>query len=235
MLYHKLPYFLVRFSNPLKPVDIASFRKQIIAGVGYKHQHFHNHNKDGHIFHYPPVQYKSLNGYAALLFVGKGMDDIASLLSVLSQITWQDQQLDVHNYKSYHYNLVQLPTQMDYRLRHWLPLQKQNLKAYNALEEDQERIELLKKILIGNLLSFAKGVGWEIEHSIIIEKLSIQNQNFLAYKNLRFLGFDIHFSCNLFLPPYIGLGKATGKGFGTLFPTATHSKTATHNLTEHER
>jgi hypothetical protein len=70
----------------------------------------------------------------------------------------------------------------------------------------------LKRILIGNILTFAKGVDWWIEDEIIVvpqlKAIDIQ------FKNQKMLGFVGEFYSNVCLPDYIGLGKSTARGFG---------------------
>lgn len=228
MLYFKLPYFKINFLNKLKPFEINDFRKIITNNVGLEHLYFHNHDKNKFLYHYPPIQYKSINDKAVILFLGKGIDDISFLISKISEIKWHNANLEVDSYKSYSYNLVQLPTLLNYQIKYWLPLQYENLKKYNQLNSQREKEVLLASILKGNILSFAKGVGWNIENEIVIDHFNVSKPLRVSYKKIKFIGFHVNFACNVFLPPYIGLGKGAGKGYGTL--NSILNKTNSHKV-----
>lgn len=222
MLYFKFPYFKINFLNKLKPFEIDAFRKLISKHVGFEHLFFHNHNQKKYLYHYPPIQYKCINDKAVILFLGKGVNDIAFLISKLAEIKWKGKHLEVASYKSYNYNLVQVPSLINYQLRFWLPLQYENLEKYNQLTTIEEKNLLLTSVLKGNIISFAKGIGWKIENEILVENFSTSKPLRVSYKNLKFIGFHVNFYCNVFLPPYIGLGKGAGKGYGTLYANSNN-------------
>jgi len=72
----------------------------------------------------------------------------------------------------------------------------------------------LNAILIGNLLSMAKGLGVVIEHRLNLhshlEKVETQ------YKGVEMTGFTGSFRVNLQMPDYIGIGKGVSQGFGVI-------------------
>ena len=75
-------------------------------------------------------------------------------------------------------------------------------------------MKFLKRLIIGNILSFAKGIDWWIEEEIVIEaKLE---EISVKFKNEAMIGFKGYFYSNIYLPEFIGLGKSTSRGFGTI-------------------
>jgi len=72
----------------------------------------------------------------------------------------------------------------------------------------------LNAILIGNLLSMAKGLGVVIEHRLNVhshlEKVETH------YKGVEMTGFTGSFRVNMQIPEYIGIGKGVSQGFGVI-------------------
>src|SRR5699024_9615089 len=91
-----------------------------------------------------------------------------------------------------------------------------NYRKYKKIKDQISRIEMMERILIGNILAFAKGVDWHIEEKINLRIGKIRKTKNISYKNTRLLAFDIDFKTNVHLPPYVGLGKGVSQGFGMI-------------------
>jgi hypothetical protein len=70
--------------------------------------------------------------------------------------------------------------------------------------------------LKANIISFAKGVKWDIDKQISLRIDKIVSEKQVPYKKTRLSGFDIEFRTNVFLPDFVGLGKGVSLGFGTV-------------------
>lgn len=98
------------------------------------------------------------------------------------------------------------------------------LIQYKSISDEISRMELLEKILIGNLISFAKGIGWDIKREIKVRISKILKTKNLKYKNTHLLAFGIEFSGNFSLPTYLGLGKGVSHGYGVVSPLKNFKK-----------
>jgi hypothetical protein len=78
------------------------------------------------------------------------------------------------------------------------------------------RIQILERVLIGNILSFLKGVGIHLEDQIVLSITNITSQHAVTYKNVKLMGFDIEFKTNITFPQYIGIGKNASVGCGVI-------------------
>ena len=103
-----------------------------------------------------------------------------------------------------------------YRLLNWLPLNSSNYAQYQNSESLVERIQILERVLIGNILSFLKGIGIHLEEQIIVHVTNITGQCAVSYKKVKLRAFDIEFKTNIQLPQYIGIGKNASIGCGVL-------------------
>jgi hypothetical protein len=85
-----------------------------------------------------------------------------------------------------------------------------------SMDDLSDRIDLLERILVGNLLSFAKGVGIEIEQQIICKLISFEEPRLVKVKGVKVMSFNCEFKTNMSLPDYMGIGKHASIGYGTV-------------------
>ena len=97
----------------------------------------------------------------------------------------------------------------------WLALNENNYKKYRLLGTQAKRRDILKKVLVGNIISMAKGLGYTITAPIEASIVKIREVH-ASLKNTSMLGFLGNFSVNFEIPNYLGLGKSVSRGFGTV-------------------
>ncbi len=96
-----------------------------------------------------------------------------------------------------------------------LLLNQENHEQWRRMHQS-EKSELLRRIVIGNILSFAKGIGMSITARLEAD-CELVPVGFRTLKpGVRLLGFTGEFSVNFKLPSMWGLGKSTSRGFGTV-------------------
>jgi hypothetical protein len=97
----------------------------------------------------------------------------------------------------------------------WLALNERNYEKYQRLGAWGKKKELLEKILIGNIISMSKSLGYTVRAPI---KANIHNLKEVStcLKGTRMLGFLGTFSVNFEIPNYWGIGKSVSRGFGTV-------------------
>lgn len=177
---------------------------------------FHNHDKNGKFrYSYPLVQYKIIDNKATLIGINKGAETIISKFLDIDEINLNGKvylkpsaKLDVSNVKLKVVDEVQT-----YEfLSPWIALNQKNYKKYIT---SKDKTDFLKRKLVGNILSFAKGIDWWIEKNIEICGADFEEVN-VNYKNRNMLSFKGTFKTNMELPSNIGLGKSVSKGFGRI-------------------
>ena len=77
---------------------------------------------------------------------------------------------------------------------------------------------MLERILIGNILSLAKGIGVFFETPVRCRILQLENEKSFGYKNVELLSFSVKFRTNVSLPAYVGLGKSVSINNGVVTP-----------------
>ena len=216
----KLRYLTIQFESEIAPYEVAAFRGAIAQKAGLEHVIFHNHQKDGTvIYQYPAIQYKRIGRNAAIVCIEEGVDEIHHFFQ---SRTWNifigDKELAL-KVKSLNMNQITMQVwekMFDYEINNWLPLNQENFKAFGELEGLKDKIEFLEKKLIGNIISMAKGIEWDVDKEIKLAISKLEEPKIVKHKNQKLLSFRAIFKTNVFIPNYLGLGKSASTGFGVV-------------------
>ena len=163
------------------------------------------------------VQYKVLNGEALIVGIDEGVKLIAPIKKHLNVLELNGRKIFIR--KSALTTGKQLlgctPEFICYKfLTPWLPLNQNNYPRYCKISQS-ERLEMLKKILIGNIISFCKSFGYTVPDRIIVRDLSV-NEDFSLMKGQSMVSFIGTFRTNFLLPQYWGIGRSPSRGYGTI-------------------
>jgi len=212
------------FALPLPQRDIAGFRASVARAAGLEHDLFHNHEAGegkGVQYRYPLVQYRSEYGLATIIGIDQGGDAIYNWYSRSNNSLWWNEAehtLRIERLNVQEYALRYHDTPQPYRLRQWLALNQEKYRDWQQLSHLQARAAMLDRILVANILTFCRAVGWRLP-----ERLEANVQAIVATRRTGLLGnamigFEVDFTCNLLLPNEIGLGKAVSHGYGVCRP-----------------
>lgn len=216
----KIRSLLVQFDHELKGNEISAFRGALIEKVGRENILFNHHIDDKkYLYQYPLIQYKSIQKKASIVCLGEGVDEIHKFFT---QPSWQlnikgkkaDLQIDRLDLNTITLNV--LDKTFPYRIHNWFGLNESNYRKYNEETSLVAKVNLLERILIGNIISFAKGMNWQIEKPIKLQIQDIVSTKVIRHKGVPLMAFTIDFESNVFLPNYIGLGRSVSHGMGVL-------------------
>lgn len=217
MAAHKIKYLSIIFENQLKPWQLSEFRTNIIQLVGKENILFHNHVGKGFRYKYPLIQYKIIHRNPALVCINEGTDEIHTFFQEKNRqiyINNLNYELQIKQLQMNIFTMQVWDKTFNYAICQWLPFNEENFETFKKICNENEQNQFLIQILTGNILSFAKGINWNIDKNIIITQLNIHKKAENTIKGIKFLSIDAKFTTNVFLPRYIGLGKAVSKGFG---------------------
>lgn len=215
----KIRTLILQFANMLLPNEITQFRGAAIASLKQNNILYHNHDENGVVYKYPRIQYKRIHQKAAIVGINEGVEAIHELFTsgnFVYRIGNKKEAMLIQSIDVYETNISICQEMKNYRLHNWLPLNSKNYEQFQSTDSLRERIAILERVLIGNILSFLKGVGIHIEEKIEIQITDITNQKMITYKNVKLMAFDIEFKTNIQLPQYIGIGKNASIGCGVL-------------------
>lgn len=179
----------------------------------------HQHNPDGNfIYRYPYIQYKIINGSCLLIGFNEGTGVIKKVFNNLKIINLDGKWEEIlrKGLESYSTSFSLSSEQNQYTfLTPWLALNERNYEQYQKSESWAKKKEFLEKILIGNIISMSKGLGYTVPGPIKANILKIREIR-TALKGTPMLGFLGTFRVNFEIPDYWGIGKSVSRGFGTV-------------------
>ncbi|MBX7240494.1 MAG: hypothetical protein K1X92_02005 [Bacteroidia bacterium] len=196
---------------------------------------FHNHEGDGFRYAYPLIQYKQLYGNAAITCFGEGVDEIHKFFSKPDwslYISDRTLPMKIKTLEMNDFTLQVWNQQFTYELRDWAALNQQAHREYMSLKEEGEKREFLRKKLIGNILSFAKGLDWHVDKPIELEILEFTPLRPIGLKDLKINAFHVIFRTNVSLPYGMGLGKNVSLGLGVVGKVRREGKPSETTNTE---
>ncbi len=207
----------VLFDTKIASAEIPYFRGSVIR-LSEGNALFHNHCAEGFHYAYPLVQYKRIKGCAALMGINQGAEALAELFGGRPSLSFslgnRQTVMNVAVIRSEKFAVVCDEASRAYAISRWLPLNGTNYRIYQQTESLAERISMLEKILVGNILSFAKGVGIFFERPVICRIQQLEASGLVDYKGVELMSFSARFSCNVSLPEDIGLGKSASMSNG---------------------
>jgi Cas6b C-terminal domain/Cas6b N-terminal domain len=180
---------------------------------------FHGHTGTAFIYKHPLIQYKVRNGSALIM----GLKEGAYLLKAvppLEHLTVHGEQLPVVTQTrtdgAVEFGLCGRPLQYKF-VTSWGALNQDNYHTYCTLNDDSTAVnQLLTRILIGNLLSLSKAVGYVVDETIQVDLTVNGCEELEAKRGVHLVGFNGRFRANFAIPDNWGVGKFSSRGYGTV-------------------
>lgn len=223
----ELKVLRVVFGDEITPYEVLAFRGAVADKVGHDHILFHNHQGEGYRYAYPLIQYKCMGRKPMILCLGHGVEEIHHYFE---QTDWSLQisgcrlGMKIEQLEMRQYHIQVLEQDFEYRIRHCIALNQQSWKDYQQMRGLAARAAYLETKLRGNILSFAKGIGWHVDRPLEVELLELDGPRAVRVKGVRLCSFHATFRTNVFLPQGIGLGGKVSKGFGVVSVGHPHKK-----------
>jgi hypothetical protein len=178
------------------------------------HQHI---NVDKLLYKYPRIQYKILGGTALVLGIEEGAEVLKEIYDKYDEIQLGDSVYTIVErgltLKEEEFGISSELISYEF-ITSWIALSQDNYQRY--LESKREaRRELLRRTLIGNILSASKGLDYVVLEEIRVGIGRLHRRK-CEIKGTPFIGFLGEFMVNFAIPDYMGLGKSVSRGFGTV-------------------
>ncbi|MDZ7377082.1 MAG: CRISPR-associated endonuclease Cas6 [candidate division KSB1 bacterium] len=170
-----------------------------------------------YLYSYPLVQYKVIDYKPVVIGLGEGAEILKQIYYQVNEMTIGDLAIPIHEKQI-------LVTEAEFGLTDelkfyrflspWLGLNQRNYQFYQENQDAEARFELLNRVLIGNMISLAKALGYTVPGQI---KVSADTRlRLIKLKGLPMSGFTGFFATNFLIPDLLGLGKSVSRGFGTV-------------------
>jgi hypothetical protein len=179
----------------------------------------HHHLQNNKVLYKSPlIQFKILDGKPFVLGINEGADILQKIHTDIDYLKMGQKEYQIKEKKIVLRTevFVEAGSLIRYSfLTPWLALNEKNYEKYQRLGSWGRKKELLEKILIGNIISMSKSLGYTVPAPI---EANIQNLKEVPafLKGTPMLGFLGTFSVNFEIPDYWGIGKSVSRGFGTI-------------------
>lgn len=216
----KIKLLVASFDFEIERRKIPAFRASVIEKVGRENILFHNHLKQQQfLYGYPLIQYKTIRRKPTMVCINQGSEEI---LKFFEQVNWdlviyeKRIKTDIKHISFDYFHCGFSTKPITYKIYNWFALNETNFGKFIALNSNREKVEFLQRILIGNILAFAKGIQWNVAEQIEIRITKLPKSRYFSFKNHQMMGFNLEFITNMILPDFIGLGKSVSRGFGMI-------------------
>ena len=177
----------------------------------------HQHDTDKLIYKYPLIQYKMLEGNPLVLGINEGAEVLKEIYDKFDEI-----KLGESNYTIMERGITMKSEEfgcsqeiLSYRFSSpWLALSQENYARYSEASQEGRK-DLLRRILVGNLLSASKGLGYVAREHIRLDLGRMQDEICLL-KGTKVTGFRGEFTTCFAIPDLMGLGKSVSRGYGAV-------------------
>jgi hypothetical protein len=214
----KMDVLSLSLSSIYPITESASRLRGFFATKFTEYELLHQHvNVDKLIYRYPKIQYKFIDGTPTVIGINEGAEVLKEIYDQYDQIT-----LGNNTYKivergvSLKKEEIGISDQIQsYRfVTPWLALNQKNYDQYFR-SDSKNMNDMLQKILIGNILSMAKGLDYVVNSQIEIN-IGRKRHKYCTVKGINMLGIECEFIANFAIPDYLGLGKSVSRGFGAV-------------------
>jgi len=182
-----------------------------------EYDHLHNHNTDRFLYRYPLVQYKVFDRMPLIVGINEGAEILKGLFDKFDTVTLPYEDFEITErsmrIKKQDFGLTKGIYFYEF-LTPWLAFNEENEEKFFETDNPEEQKEILRKTLIGNLLSMSKAFGYTVPDTIKCD-VDVELRS-SKYKKMDFISFTGGFIANFLIPDFMGIGKGVAKGFGTV-------------------
>jgi hypothetical protein len=215
----KVKIIKVTFSpQSFTPPDIPRLRA-FLAKQFPEYSELHNHLVNGGFrMVYPDIQFKFIENRPMIVGYGKGLQILTEVFQKVNYFDLNHRRVDIPE-KSIQIVETQIGESGEmYRysfLTPWMALNQDNYFVYQHLDFIEREVKL-NRILWGNLRALAHAFGYWIPDPNKVDVRGDFNIRTGKFKGKTMLTFSGEFSVNFHIPDYLGLGKQTARGYGTV-------------------
>ena len=200
-------------SRTLEPYEAAVIR-------GYLGQKFpeepllHHHLDKGFLYTYPKIQFKIIKGIAHIIGIDEGLSVVNNIKGIMTGLRLEENKIEFYEpqlrIKTEQFGSLDKEDKYIFATP-WLALNEKNYHEYISSDKKED---ILKRALVGNVLSMCKGIGYVVKNDLKVN-LNIKETS-ATLKGTPMLGFLGTFAVNFEIPDYWGIGKSVSRGFGTV-------------------
>ena len=209
----------VLFFNEIKlPSRMASKIRGYIADRYPELTELHHHDGKKMIYKYPLIQYKIVKDIPIIIGINEGIDILKMIFMNLEKLELGNLKFEINekfmDISSGTWGIAQEMLHYSF-VNPWMALNQKNYPQY-AHGNAEAKKDILKRILVGNILSISKSLNYTVEEQLqaVVDLKPVE----VNFKNRTMTAFRGTFSVNFHIPELWGIGKSVSRGFGAVIP-----------------
>jgi hypothetical protein len=215
----EIPVFRIelRWENPPPGNNHAMELRGALATQFPDNPLFHQHQDDRFVYRYPLIQYRWAGKRGVIVGFHQGAMELVTLPWFGLKLRLGETEVMVidADFSCKMERFTFANEFQRYRFRSpWLALSQRNYEKYFGLSPEEQAAER-NRLLIGNLLSAAKGLGVFLKERVLAT-FELQRAVLCRYKEQELQGFFGTVVTNLILPEDLAIGSKVSHGFGWL-------------------
>ncbi len=200
------------------PIDASAAQlRGFFAAKFNDYQLLHHHAANKVIYDYPRVQYKVIDGRHVVLGIEEGVEVLKEIYDQYESLRLGSTTYNVigQEFSVKERELSLYDECLTYVFKTpWLALNQTNYQRFYACKDRAERLNLLSRTLIGNILSVSKSFGYVVPQRI---KAAVNVKvTKTRLKSVSFMAFRGGFTTNFMIPDLLGVGKSVSRGYGAI-------------------
>ncbi|NKE73662.1 CRISPR-associated endonuclease Cas6 [Candidatus Manganitrophus noduliformans] len=174
------------------------------------------------IYRHPHIQFKTMDGMGVITALGEEAGILVEVFATLPEIVLGGRRIRIVEKKIEVQDVLFGPTDKEYEYvftSPWFALNQENEKIYSTANE-VEKHKLLNKVLAGNFLSMAKGLGFFLVPHVRATVQGRWSESPSLFKGVLMRGIRCRFQTHFQIPFLWGIGKSSSSGWGTTIPAS---------------
>lgn len=204
----------------LKPSEIHKLRG-FVGNTFPEYDIIHNHDvtTGKPIYRYPLIQFKLLHNTPVIIAISRqAVEAFAVMFTGIDHIVISGTSIPIYekdiNIEDVEYGFTNETFIYEF-VSPWIGLNQENYKKYMTVDKAEKK-QILKKTLIGNILSMSKALEYWLEKDQIVNADIQAREIDVNLKGKTMIGFTGLFKCNFEIPDDLGIGKSVSRGFGVV-------------------
>lgn len=175
----------------------------------------HQHYEDKFSYEYPLVQYKIIDGVPMLIGINEGVDTLKKIYNEFEEINLRGEIYKViktFSIKDQEFGMTEDKHSYVF-LNPWFSLVQSSYNRYKRLRQEDKNV-FLRKRLGSDIVRMSDELGYDVPEWIKGDVYVREMKSWFKGRLMTmFLG---GFRADFLIPDYLGIGKSTSRGFGTI-------------------
>lgn len=209
--------FLLTLEPPRPACGTAPDLRGFFAKKLAEYTELHRDEAGTFIYRYPVLQYKMIDNIPTAIGINEGAHVLKQISGEHPEIRLGTETCKITGHsaaiREEAFGIADTIRPYEFATP-WLPFSQENYRRFYKLKGKEDRDGFVRKILVQNISSLSKSLGYDIPAQITCTtNLHFQKERQDGVSDMAFTG---KFQVNFLIPDYLGIGRSVSHGFGAV-------------------